>query len=323
MIIPIVLYFPFPVIEFLDIRALSLRLGLIAAPLPIFLKCLEAIYGFAPDAATRSHKDYMVHMAYIHYPLLDPKTKNPVPATFSSVQQGITTFIKHCVANGVIYSILLPCSFAPFPMVRPDTDIFVAMEANQLLNNLIAATMVSLSLVFSMNGVAGIVQLIGGFQVEPVVDNPMFGSSSPSDFWGARWNKLIHRGLKQGVYKPVIKATGSRNAATLSSFLVSGALHEYVWIVMFYQSSHEQDKYVPLFGKSLLFFGWNGILLTAEHLIGRERWDKVVQPIPRMFVSLVVVMMALPVGHLFTGDFRQGGYFDSLATAWPVLSFQR
>jgi hypothetical protein len=176
--------------------------------------------------------------------------------------------------------------------------------------------MVSWSLVFSMNGV------VGGFQTEDVVNNPMFGSTSPSDFWGNRWNKLIHRGLKQGVYKPVRAETGSRNLATMATFLASGLAHEYTWAVMFYPSSHEQEKCMAPFGKTLLFFGWNGILLILEHWLGRNRWNAIVKPMPRILVSLLVVMTALPVGHLFTGDFRFGGYFDSLVTAWPMVVVQ-
>ena len=44
---------------------------------------------------------------------------------------------------------------------------------------------------------------------------------------------------------------------------------------------------------------------------------------PRLLVSLFVVMAALPVGHLFIGDFRHGGYFDSLMTAWHMVLVER
>jgi hypothetical protein len=218
---------------------------------------------------------------------------------------------------------LLPCSFQPLPTSRPDTDVYVSVDANQLVNTLLAATLLSLSLDFSMSGVACIIQLVAGFQTENVVNDPILGSSSPSDFWGNRWNLLIHRGLKQGIYKPVRMATASRNLATIVTFLASGVAHEYVWVVTFYQNSHEQEKYIPTFGKSLLFFGWNGILLVVEHWVGRERWHAAVKPMPRLLVSLLVVMFALPVGHLFTGDFRHGGYFESLATTWPIVAVTR
>jgi hypothetical protein len=94
---------------------------------------------------------------------------------------------------------------------------------------------------------------------------------------------------------------------------------------MFYPSSHEQEKYMAPFGKTLLFFGWNGILLILEHGLGRNRWNAIVKPMLRILVSLLVVMTALSVGDLFTGftgDFRYGGYFDSLVTAWPMVVVQ-
>jgi len=323
IIIPAILYLPFPFIEFFDIQALALRLGLIAGPLTVTLRCLEAMYGFTPKHAARSLWDYMIHMSFIQYPRVDPKTGRRVPTSLSSIGHGIRTYIKHSMINGVIYSFLIPSNFLPLATSQPDTNIFIATEANQILNTLLAATMISFSLVFSMNGISSIVQLFGGFQTENSVDNPIFGSSSPSDFWGNRWNKVIHRGLKQGVYKPVRMATDSRNLATMAAFVASGIAHEYVWVVMFFRSSHEGDKYVPPFGKSMLFFGWNGVLLVVEHWIGRERWHDLIKPYPRFLVSLMVVLSALPVGHLFTGDFRHGGYFTSLVTAWPMLVFER
>lgn len=325
VIIPAILYLPFPVVELFDIRSLALRLGLIAAPLTVSLKCLESMHGFAPETATRSLKDYMRHFAFIVYPLIDSKTQSHVPTTLASVRKGIGLYLKHSLISGVLYSFLMPYDFAPFPSLRADTEIFIATDVNQLLNNFIAAAMVSFSLVFSMNGVSAIVQLLGGFQAQEAVNNPMFASKSPSDFWGVRWNNIIHRGLKQGVFKPVMSATGgSRNAATMAAFLASGLAHEYVWVVMFFANSHEivdsNKPALPPFGKSMLFFGWNGILLLVEHAIGREQWNKLFQSVPRFCVSMLVVMMALPVGHLFTGDFRVGGYFVSLVTAWPLVT---
>lgn len=320
IIIPIALAMPFPFIEWFDIRALGLRLCLIAAPLSCTLKSLETIYGFTPEFATVSMKEFLMHFGFIMYPKRDHKTKQRIPTSRTSFWNCIRTLLIHAFKNGILYSLLIPCSFQPLTPSRPDTDVYVAIDANQLLNTLLAATLLSLSLDFSMNGVACIVQLVGGFQTENVVNDPILGSRSPSDFWGNRWNLLIHQGLKQGVYKPVRMSTGSRNLATIATFLASGVAHEYVWFVTFHQNSHEQEKYIPMFGKSLLFFGWNGILLVVEHWVGRERWNVAVEPMPRFLVSLSVVMFALPVGHLFTGDFRHGGYFESLATTWPLVA---
>lgn len=35
-----------------------------------------------------------------------------------------------------------------------------------------------------------------GTQAESVMENPVLESVSPSEFWGKRWNKLIHGVLK-------------------------------------------------------------------------------------------------------------------------------
>ena len=106
----------------------------------------------------------------------------------------------------------------------------------------------------------------------------------------------------------------------MATFVASGITHEYTWAVMFYASSHHKENMLlHAFDQTMLFFGWNGILLVLEHCIGRNRWNAAVKPVPRILVALLVVMTALPVGHLFTGDFRHGGYFDSLVTLWPMV----
>ena len=59
----------------------------------------------------------------------------------------------------------------------------------------------------------------------------------------------------------------------------------------------------------MIFCGWNGVLLlVGEHALGDTppvRWIAWTLPGP-------VVSMALPVAHLFTGDWIRGGYFDAL-----------
>jgi len=183
----------------------------------------------------------------------------------------------------------------------------------------IPLVLVSLSLCFSLSGVNALVQLVGGFQCQQVVDSPMFQLTSPSDFWGRRWNHLVHTGLKNGIYKPVRSCTSSRSIATVTTFLVSGLIHEYVWCVLFYQNVHQDHVYVPTFGKSMLFFGWNGLLLVLEYAVGEKSWKNLVSSFPKPIVTLLVVLMALPVGHLFTGDMIVGGYFQTLQLALPML----
>ena len=66
-----------------------------------------------------------------------------------------------------------------------------------------------------------------GYQVDPVMKNPLFESKSPLDFWSKRWNLLIHKVLKGGVYKPVRKHS-SAITAMIASFVASGIFHEWL-----------------------------------------------------------------------------------------------
>jgi Membrane bound O-acyl transferase family len=322
-IIPALLYLPFPYIEFFDIRGQCLRLCLSAVPITSTLKCLEAMYGFAPDNATSTLRDFLKHFSFIHYPKIDNETKKMVSTSVTSIVNSALHHIKYTLAYGIVFSILKPYEFEPFPSKHQSTDFFVAITVKDLLNNFVAAITLSFMLEFTMNGIGIIIQAIGGFETEAIVDNPMLASISPSDFWGKRWNLLIHRGLKQGIYKPNRYITGSRNFSTFITFLASGLLHEYVWAVLFLKNSREPNRYIPPHGKNILFFGWNGCLLLIEHLVGRARWNQLVGSKPRLLVGLLVVMTALPIGHLFTGDMIRGGFFDSLIPLFPMIVVNR
>jgi hypothetical protein len=71
--------------------------------------------------------------------------------------------------------------------------------------------------------------LTTGYQMKPVMKNPLGGAKSPSDFWGRRWNLLVQSVLKGGVYEPFQKYGYSPMTAVVTTFLASGLFHE--WLV--------------------------------------------------------------------------------------------
>ena len=142
----------------------------------------------------------------------------------------------------------------------------------------------------------------------------MFKSTSPSEFWGKRWNLLVHRGLKNGVYKPVRQQTASREKAVMAAFLVSGIIHEYVNLVMFEGRSYEFKW------KQMVFFGWNGVLILSEYVVGQWpmfQWMK--HNLPNIVITALVLSSALPLAHLFVGDWIRCGYFDAVYLAEPIV----
>lgn len=222
----------------------------------------------------------------------------------------------------------------------------------------------NLCLKYSMAGVAIIPAILTGVQYDDdVTDYPLICSTSPSDFWGRRWNNLIHDSLKQGVYKPVRWYGKSRTVAFLAAFFASGLIHEYVWVLLFHQTTNQQSELLQLgevssccavlpdmgisttacycqtgwFGKQLIFFGWNGILISLEFLfqmvttrrkgvISKDKrtdqlffWERINSLVPWWFKCHIVVLLSLPVGHLFTADVIHSGMMTSLQLGLPLF----
>jgi hypothetical protein len=86
-----------------------------------------------------------------------------------------------------------------------------------------------MTLAFSLSGVSALASLMAGVEFDDRLTNfPIFLSESPSNFWGRRWNNLIHVGLKEGVYKPVGWNSGNRILASVTAFCVSGLSHDFL-----------------------------------------------------------------------------------------------
>ena len=172
------------------------------------------------------------------------------------------------------------------------------------------AGLISLSLSQSSLAVGFLYNIVYGYETYDIVRNPLFQSTSVAEFWGRRWNLLVHKGLKNGVYKPVRKVSASPAAALLAAFIVSGIIHEYVNSVMFYGSRGGDYRFK---WKQMIFFGWNGLLIIAENMIAG--WTMVQQlrrKVPRFLITALVVSSALPIAHLFTSDWVRYGYFDAV-----------
>jgi hypothetical protein len=174
--------------------------------------------------------------------------------------------------------------------------------------------MLSISLSQSTTSISLLYNILYGYETYEVVLNPMLRSKSPSDFWGKRWNMVVHKGLKNGAYKPVRKYTNSRVLAVIATFLVSGIIHEYVNLVLFF------DRGIQFEWKQILFFSWNGFLILLEYAVGGTylfQW--ISKNLPSVLVTTMVVSTALPLAHFFTGAWIKGGYFDAVMIAEPLV----
>ena len=169
---------------------------------------------------------------------------------------------------------------------------------------------------------------IKGWSTKVPFRNPLFLSKSPTDFWGRRWNRVIHEVLKGGAFRPARKYFPAPVALTCC-FLLSGLLHDFAYACAFYHPRASrnpetglcEDCYtVPKCGKLTLFFLWNGVMMMLQKPLGKLppfTWISKNLPVP--IVSTLVLLTALPVSHWFTGDWVLGGSYEALTQAlWVV-----
>ncbi len=91
----------------------------------------------------------------------------------------------------------------------------------------------------------------------------------------------------------------------MAAFLASGLIHEYVNLGIFF------DKPDVIFRwKQLLFFAWNGMLIAIEYTFKRLPMPichSLSRRLSPHVVTLLVISSALPVAHLFIGEYMIGG----------------
>ena len=94
-------------------------------------------------------------------------------------------------------------------------------------------------------------------------------------------------------------------AGVVAAFAYSGLAHEYINLGMF-----ANEPEVTFQWKQMIFFGWNGMLIALESLVSRLAvFQWIGKKIPPQAITFFVIASALPVAHLFTGDFIKGDFF--------------
>jgi len=365
LVIPASLVLPFWIFDAMDLRSHALRFGCLFIPLTIPFKCLDALFGVDSEgrrlrtASFRHYKYYVSCMLPPKYAVKkDDNHQNGgasshvteqqvvVPCTRKSIMDKFVKFNVWFFVSILYYQVFQPFNFAPFPERDPErdpaTDLYPTFELGRLCNNYIQFLGFFISVFYAFYGVGMHNELVARVQVHenPFAQQPLFLATSPSDF-GRRWNSLIHHNLKEGVYKPVRAAMGwkhplSKATATFATFTASALIHEYVWSLLLFRTTQDKlerdeclDCFEPVFGKSLVFFGWCCLWVILEesfvgNLIAKTMGPALRRYLPRpLFGALLVLFIGCPTVHLFTECLVYGKYFDQLILAGPWLVFER
>lgn len=335
MLLPISFALPQIAIETLDIQNKGLRFTLILIPMTVPFKLFELLFGSdSPERRARcqSLQVYRKHAGFIFFPKLD-KDHSLVPLSISHFLKVAQDLLVWMVIFFSFTAIMFTVDWRPFPEHPSEQHWWPSFDPGRLYNTFLQTLCMAFGLIYVMKAIAKVCMLIArvNYQDDLLDGQPMLLSQSPSDFWGRRWNKLIHRHLKEGVYQPIRKRFG-RHLGTVATFVVSGMAHEFVQYLIFLRTPQERTLrgacttcYDPAVGKHFVFFAWNGMLIVLEHSALGIAIGGMVNKLrlPRLLQSHLVVLLALPVGHLFLEDLVQGGYFRHVAVGIPRLVFEK
>ena len=321
--------FPYLIISAFNVRNMIIKfcLATIMPVLTIF-HTMEAVFATSPACVESTMGRYVWYSASPLEVCFDPVTCQPIKAKLTL--EAVRDFAVFLMILGIYQSVFGPCAYEPFdtqvPLDSMDHTIRDLLSFAHLFNNLVAAILLQLYLTTFCLGLKVVTNLLVGVETKRVMSNAIFDSSSPSDFWGRKWNTLIHGVLKRATFKPAVRHF-PKSIAAMAAFLASGLFHEWILSAIFYVHDYERDErgqcqqcYQPSYGRNLLFFSINAIIMATEYFVGKWcvfRW--ISRTLPKPLVSILVVCTALPFAHLFTADYIKSDYFYHGQIGFPLL----
>jgi len=323
--LPLLVLTPGLLLDFFGIRNPVFRFTLTLWFTTAFFKVLATMYGFAPMHATRSLSDYALYFSSSMMLRFDDKTGKYIKTNSTYLWKALFRFVGYILLTGAyqslfsIYPDMFPSLVPPMQYTREGYySLRELCSLHCLKENFFFATLLQLYLCTFGEGLGFIASAITGKQSVKLMDNPVFASESPSDFWGRRWNMVVHTCLKNGVYKPVRSVGGSAKAAVVASFLASGLLHEWLLPVMCEHGGGDRPTFTH--GDQSVFFLWQGALVAAEGLVGRGRLCRALgRVLPAPARSVLVLLLGLPPARFFWSAYRNNGFFVQISVLFPSV----
>ncbi|KAL3805867.1 hypothetical protein HJC23_007828 [Cyclotella cryptica] len=307
-------FIPYILFDLLTVKNTAVRFT-ICTPFVLYgFKILEAIFGFVPVGAKSSLQMYCQYFSFPSEILFDSDTSKPILASKKDVLDS-AKHVMFCVLR-----VCLLCSCLSHHNYKPFGDTNAGeffdgigvgkhFNARHLGNCFTIALFFQQALALGDAVMGNTVQIITGYKVLKSMRNPMLAAKSPSDFWGRRWNIIVHSVMKRGVYKAVRKYS-SPILASLLVFIASGLFHEWLVHAMLIYGRSVSSGSVFL-GSNTAFFIWNFVVIMVERLLVRMKVVKSIgKTLPRPLSTLVIIMSSLPVAHWFGNPYLNGGFFQ-------------
>ena len=193
-IVPFAVTLPIYLIRFFNVRNRAVLISTAATPTLVTFRCLEALYAFSPHSVEDSLWNYCIYYSSVIEFVFDEKTRSPAKASRTDVLQKGKSFVVNSIMVTLLLSFMETHAYQPFGTNRSETLVGIPtkyVQSGHIGNNFLSALLMSCTVAtgtaafgFAICGLVGILTL-------DVFDSPMSKSTSVSDFWGRRWNRLV------------------------------------------------------------------------------------------------------------------------------------
>jgi len=311
IILPFWIFMPRIVLDLagIDNKIFRFCLAVITPTVSIF-RTMEAMYGFTPRNTTQSAISYALYYGSPMIFLFDPKADKHIKASTAHVLAHLLRFSFYLLVTGILQSL-----FTLFPEIFPTFGPASAeraaswyryeslLDSTRWWESALCAVLFQFYLMTHGEGLIFFTTLVTGKRTEQLMMNPMFESKSPSEFWGRRWNLLVHACLKNGIYKPVRSHGGGKALAVLTAFVASGVFHEWLLPTVFFD-------YPNTHGTTLLFFSWQAFLVATESAVSHMPFFvSLSKALPDRVKTLLVITSGIPLAHWFCDSYVRSNFF--------------
>jgi hypothetical protein len=290
-----------------------------------------AVHGFAPDHAKRSGQAFALYFACPMTIVRDPKLDKAAPTDFLKLRTHLFSFLKLLLAASALQSLFtfIPGMIPPIGQGSPPEDsdwysLRSILQPRRWFQNIWTALFYQTYISCFGTGLMFTQSLLTGFDSYPIMDNPCLTARTPSEFWGRKWNLVIHEVLKTGVYLPV-RRHFSKYVAMLASFITSALFHEWILLVITCQvddkygcnseeASKTADCFQPRLGGACMFFLWQAFLMSMQFSpLGKlSVWKKLPDPL----ATLLLLIAGGCSGHWFAEAYLSSPFFVHAETFW-------
>ena len=212
--IPSLLYLPFYLIQMLDLRNSVFNIVIGGAFALQAVRCISAIHGtVTPKSIIDQRRNncfiYCIYFCSIVDLKYDIMTGDflyiPPNQRLCDFWMKVKKLVFGIIQLTIMYSFMDSDSINYKPFQQPQQLGQNILDWKHLVNNMCFAYIWHLCLLTGATAFQLVIGLCTGIQSTALTNNPLFGSSSPSDFWGRRWNNVVHKVLKVRMNMKVVE----------------------------------------------------------------------------------------------------------------------